>query len=589
MFKTFKLGISLLFAISVSQTAFATNQTCKLFNQDVRNNSKLLEERVEACEKIANAGNIDAQIEIIRIYLDNTLGWRDFTKAEKWARKVAESETARGYDLLGGLLALKPDMTKEEGKEAIQAYIKAYQMGVDNNLRLVELLERNNFILKTPEVLEWLKHKAESGDATFQNFLGEAYLKGLGVSQDTKEAISWYMRLLQQKKHYTTYAPYVLGSIYEKGKGGIAINKKKAIEFYKIAAERGDHNSKVKLSRLLNEDKPIPLLAIPPHDEQPPKWIAQLYSDGTMDIRAAYIDGKWQKVDINQWLTTHFTKDKLPVIPSSSATMLAIKKLNYQQKDIKSTPQYQWLPKNWYSLEDQRHYTVDRLAQLGSECDVWYSFVVQGKHPFDAILNNDEDEKPPIASGDIASWDIKSVPIQKIKLQILPEIKTLVLSDFNQKEATTFSNLKQRMKKYNPDFLQERKFISQHIWEETDRKKWRQIRSDEVRKIKILDGSFLYQILLSVSYKGSFSQAYYNAWLREDNGKFTLLDSHMTLADGDWKSISYESPTSSAWILDGKLYALGSYYAAGSTNLIYELSSSGAKPVFEVFDTRSCE
>ena len=77
--------------------------------------------------------------------------------------------------------------------------------------------------------------KAEQGDATAQNNLGEIYFFGIGVPQDDKQAVYWYKKAAEQGHDD---AQYSLGFMYYNGKE-VTQNYKKAIYWYKKSAEQG--------------------------------------------------------------------------------------------------------------------------------------------------------------------------------------------------------------------------------------------------------------------------------------------------------------------------------------------------------------
>ena len=49
------------------------------------------------------------------------------------------------------------------------------------------------------EALYWIEKSAEQGDAVGEDNLGFMYLKGLGVPQDSQEALYWYNKAMAHK------------------------------------------------------------------------------------------------------------------------------------------------------------------------------------------------------------------------------------------------------------------------------------------------------------------------------------------------------------------------------------------------------
>jgi len=90
---------------------------------------------------------------------------------------------------------------------------------------------------------ESIKAQAMSGDAGAQHNLGVLYQRGLGVEQDYKEAVKWYLKAAEQE--YAD-AQRNLGVMYQNGLG-VEQNAqeahkwcRKAEKWYRIAAEQGD-------------------------------------------------------------------------------------------------------------------------------------------------------------------------------------------------------------------------------------------------------------------------------------------------------------------------------------------------------------
>lgn len=77
---------------------------------------------------------------------------------------------------------------------------------------------------------------AEEGHADSQFNLGLMYEKGIGVSQDEREAVVWYQKAALQGH---SYAQFNLAVLYENGRGTV-VNFTQAREWYRKAAVQGD-------------------------------------------------------------------------------------------------------------------------------------------------------------------------------------------------------------------------------------------------------------------------------------------------------------------------------------------------------------
>ena len=77
---------------------------------------------------------------------------------------------------------------------------------------------------------------AKQGDTDAQTMLGEMYLDGIGVKQDTKKAYSW---ISKAAKSGDKEAQYLLGFMYENGIE-VKADISKAVAWYEKAANKGD-------------------------------------------------------------------------------------------------------------------------------------------------------------------------------------------------------------------------------------------------------------------------------------------------------------------------------------------------------------
>ena len=85
------------------------------------------------------------------------------------------------------------------------------------------------------EALKWYRKAAEQGLARAQNNLGVMYYHGQGVAQDYAEAVKWYRKAAEQG---LAIAQNNLGLVYANGRG-VAQDYAKAVKWYRKAAEQG--------------------------------------------------------------------------------------------------------------------------------------------------------------------------------------------------------------------------------------------------------------------------------------------------------------------------------------------------------------
>ncbi len=84
--------------------------------------------------------------------------------------------------------------------------------------------------------LRELQPLAEQGHADAQNFLGQMYYNGEGVSQNYSEAFKWYKLSAEQGE---SDSQFELAWMYDKGEG-VPQNYKQAVKWYRLVAEGGN-------------------------------------------------------------------------------------------------------------------------------------------------------------------------------------------------------------------------------------------------------------------------------------------------------------------------------------------------------------
>jgi len=115
------------------------------------------------------------------------------------------------------------DLSREEKKVAVP-FPPNYVEGVN-------AAKKGNFA----QALKLLKPLAEKGYANAQYNMGVFYKNGLGVTQDFKEAATWYRRAAEQGE---PGALNNLGQLYQNGQG-VPQNPKQAFRLYSLSAHQG--------------------------------------------------------------------------------------------------------------------------------------------------------------------------------------------------------------------------------------------------------------------------------------------------------------------------------------------------------------
>lgn len=107
----------------------------------------------------------------------------------------------------------------------------------------------------TPEELEALIRKAESGDAKAQHGLALQYETGTGVRKNTRRAVYWYRKAAEQ--HHPG-AMNNLAFYYQKGKGGVRKNISKALQLWIDSARAGDASALMNLAEAWRDGTGFP-------------------------------------------------------------------------------------------------------------------------------------------------------------------------------------------------------------------------------------------------------------------------------------------------------------------------------------------
>jgi TPR repeat protein len=102
---------------------------------------------------------------------------------------------------------------------------------------------------KPPEAFKWAKRRAEcKRDGYGLCLLGSYYAYGWGTPVNEAEAFRQYLAAADEFDY--AEAQYNVGEYYLHGKGGQAVNKIKAIEWFMKAASKGQEKAKEVLNGL---------------------------------------------------------------------------------------------------------------------------------------------------------------------------------------------------------------------------------------------------------------------------------------------------------------------------------------------------
>jgi uncharacterized protein len=191
-------------------------------------NSKIL-------RKIAEAGDLKAQVTLGLMYRDGNGVPKDYKEAWKWyqkaadqGEKVAQYNLRNIYDEAIGCLRL-PD----------------YSEFKEERLRAMSVIE---------EALNGFHKVAEKGHPFVQCQLGRIYRDGHGVSKNLSKAAEWYRKAAEQGDRE---AQKELGDIYYVGEDGVK-DYREALKWYQKAAEAGDPSAGLRLGKMYRDGEGVP-------------------------------------------------------------------------------------------------------------------------------------------------------------------------------------------------------------------------------------------------------------------------------------------------------------------------------------------
>lgn len=155
----------------------------------------------------------------------------DFSKARELTTPLALKGLPSAQNVLGDL-----SMQAGEEQQAIEWYRKAAQKGdakAQNNLGMA-YVRGIGVTQDFKEAAIWLSKSAEQGNAKAQNNLSVMYLSGKGVAKDLKLAASWCEKAARQND---PAAQANMGLKYRYGTG-VEVDYAKAIKWLRLASEQ---------------------------------------------------------------------------------------------------------------------------------------------------------------------------------------------------------------------------------------------------------------------------------------------------------------------------------------------------------------
>ena len=192
----------------------------------------------------ANMGNVLAMHTLGLCYLNGYGCVPDTNAAIAWLERAADNEKIESINALGDVYEAKGDF-----KNAVLYYEKAVAMGsLEGYCNLGYCYEQGQgVVLNSQKAYEHYLYAAEHGSTRGCMSVASCYINGIYVEQSVAEALKWFTKAAEGGN---VVAMYYCGSILENGDDGVPADKKKAKQWYKMAAEAGYDPAAAALSRM---------------------------------------------------------------------------------------------------------------------------------------------------------------------------------------------------------------------------------------------------------------------------------------------------------------------------------------------------
>lgn len=204
-------------------------------------------EAVKWFRKAAELGNAVAQVYLGIEYANGKGGKghvaKNMAEALKWLRKAAEQGYVIAQLRLGEIFDEGQGVTKDP-TEAVKWWTRAAEQGDGDAIRALafhwslESLDEKRSEKVSPkdlaEAVRLFRIVAEKGDGYAQNWLAEAYSKGLGAVKDESIAVQWWEKAATNG---VIFAQNKLAEAYLTGRGEQK-NRAKALEWHRAANEQ---------------------------------------------------------------------------------------------------------------------------------------------------------------------------------------------------------------------------------------------------------------------------------------------------------------------------------------------------------------
>ena len=216
---------------------------------------------IEWLEKAANQNNPFAQYALGKIYFDGEYVPEDLKQAYSWLKKASDNYHCFADYILGKMYDEGRGVPKNSNtadtyyNSALKSFIKKEAKSKD--LMLQNLIARMYYNgLGTEQNYEkafvyYLK-AAEQNDPDAQYRVGRMFFAGEGTEQNTSKAIEWLEKAAVQED--SGAAAYLLGKIYSSDEEPDFLDKVKAKEYFRLAADNDHLFAQYQMGRICAEE-----------------------------------------------------------------------------------------------------------------------------------------------------------------------------------------------------------------------------------------------------------------------------------------------------------------------------------------------
>ena len=219
-----------------------------------KKDAKEFEEVVCMVSEAADQKHAEAQFRLGAMHEHGQGVPRNEATAVKWHRKAAQQGHARAQNTLGFMYEKAKGGLRQNFETAAEWYRKAAQQGLAEAQHNLGHMHRYGQGVRpnTMLAMEWYHKAAAQGMAKAYSTLGEMYDEGRGVRQDLTLAAQWHRKAAEAG---IIDSQLYMGMKCADGKGGMEINRREALEWFRKAHAQGHEQAALAITMVLRDIK----------------------------------------------------------------------------------------------------------------------------------------------------------------------------------------------------------------------------------------------------------------------------------------------------------------------------------------------